>query len=196
MKIIFGLGNPGIKYKNNRHNIGFMIIDKLAADECLHFKKSIRLKGSLSKARVNGEEVILVKPATFMNNSGICAKRVIDKYGTDTRDCLVIYDEVDLPFGVMRFKERGGSAGHRGIESMIDNLKTDDVNRLRVGIGRPEDESCVSDYVLSNFLVSEKKTLSDMICRGVSASRDWIKFGSRFVMSSYNKRGEQDGKNI
>ena len=190
MKIIFGLGNPGVKYKSNRHNIGFMVIDKLAASRDLKFKKKFRLKCSLARVRFDDEDVLLVKPSTFMNNSGICIRRAIEAYGVGVEDCLIVYDEIDLPLGAIRFKEKGGSAGHRGLESTIDNLDTNKINRLRIGVGRPDDEGDVSDYVLSDFLSSEKASLSEVISRGLDALRDWIKFGSKFVMSNYNKRGE------
>ena len=122
MKAIFGLGNPGSRYKNNRHNVGYMIVEELSRHIGTNFRRSIRLKAYLAKLKINNRDVILVKPSTFMNNSGICVKKICSSYHLAGDDCLVIYDDVDLPLGSIRLKKKGSSAGHRGMESIIDNL--------------------------------------------------------------------------
>ena len=166
-----------------------MVVENLSQQLGGHFRKNLRLKGSLAIGEFAGEKLLVVKPSTFMNNSGVCANRVIDKYNVEGKDCLVVYDDVDLPLGVIRFREKGSSGGHRGIASVLDNLGIDRINRLRIGISRPTSARDVSGHVLSNFCSDEKSDLTEVISRAVSACKDWIKFGSSFVMKNYNKRG-------
>jgi PTH1 family peptidyl-tRNA hydrolase len=183
LKIIFGLGNPGKKYKNNRHNIGYMVIERIAED--VRFKRSIKLKGYLGEKEIAGEKILLVKPTTFMNNSGICVKKIIDYYQIHLKDFLVIYDDVDLPLGKIRFRRKGSSGGHKGIKSIIEILGSEEINRLRIGIGKKRDED-LAEYVLSDFSPQEKEILKKVISDAVSASLDWVKFGADYVMQNYN----------
>ncbi|MFH1519059.1 MAG: aminoacyl-tRNA hydrolase [Candidatus Omnitrophota bacterium] len=188
MKIIFGLGNPGQKYKNNRHNIGYQVIENLASVQSLEFKRSFRLSAYIAKKKYPPGWFFLIKPRTFMNNSGLCVKKVLEKYKVSRSDILIVYDDVDLPLGVIRFRVRGSTAGHRGMASIKSALGSEEINRLRVGIGGVEIEE-LSDYVLSDFFSSEAETLAEVIQVAVSATREWIDKGIDFTMRKYNQRG-------
>jgi peptidyl-tRNA hydrolase, PTH1 family len=187
MKIILGLGNPGKRYQNNRHNIGFMVIDKLADEFSVKLRRSIRANASLAKKIIKGEDVILVKPLTFMNNSGAAIKKVIDIHKVDKSDILVIYDDVDLNLGELRFRRSGSAGGHRGMASVIERLGADNINRLRIGIARPSSEE-VADYVLSDFAFNEEPIVITTIEESAKASIDWVASGIEAVMSAYNIR--------
>ena len=190
MKIIFGLGNPGQQYKDNRHNIGYMIVDRFVNEQRVSFKRSFKLAAYIAKKRIEREDVVFVKPRTFMNNSGMCVKKVLNSYKVSVEDILIIYDEVDLPLGDIRFRKKGSAGGHRGMAAAIDALSTEEINRLRVGIegNRSED---LSDYVLSDFSQQEKEILGEVIERATLACHDWIEQGADFVMRNYNRRGGQ-----
>ena len=190
MKIIFGLGNPGQKYKNNRHNIGYMVVEELATEVSAKFKRSLTLGGQIAKVKKGDQDIILVKPRTFMNNSGSSARRIAAKYKVRSQDVLIIYDEIDLALGEIRFRQKGSCAGHRGMSSIISALGTEQINRLRVGIGGSHRQE-LSDYVLSDFSCREKETLQETINRATCACFDWISQGADFVMREYNRRGGQ-----
>lgn len=187
MKVIFGLGNPGLKYKHNRHNVGYMVVDELGKSKKIHFKRSFKLNALMGGMRVGEDKVFLVKPHTFMNNSGDCVQRVLNSYKVTMNNVLIVYDDVDLPLGKIRFKEKGSSAGHRGFSSVIELLGDDRISRLKLGIGRLKDKD-LCDYVLSDFSCDEKVILDKTISQAVSACLDWVKFGNEYVMRNYNKR--------
>ena len=188
MKIIFGLGNPGQKYKNNRHNAGYMVVDSLAASQDVVFKRNFNTKAYIAKKKEPQGWIFLVKPHTFMNNSGLCVKKVVDKYKVLKEDILIVYDDADLPLGVVRLKARGSCAGHRGMASIKYELGSDEISRLKVGIGGPKNGE-LSDYVLSDFFPSEKGILNSVIREAAWATENWIDDGIDFVMRKYNKRG-------
>ncbi len=188
MKVLFGLGNPGKKYLNNRHNIGHMILDNMATEQRVSFKKNILLKANSAHKNIRGQEALLVKTRTFMNNSGLCVNKVVKKYNVDLSDILIVYDDSDLEFGAIRFREKGSSGGHRGMASIINQLGTEGINRLRIGIGTPVEVE-LADYVLSDFNKSEKKELNYIIEQAVSACFDWVNNESNFLKQKYNRRG-------
>jgi len=190
LKIIFGLGNPGQKYKNNRHNIGYMVVEELAAGLSAKFKRSLVLGAQIAKAKKDGQDIILVKPRTFMNNSGLSAKKIAAKYKVRSQDILIIYDEIDLALGEIRFRQKGSCAGHRGMSSIISALGTEQINRLRVGIGGSQAQE-LSDYVLSDFSKKEKVILDETINKATCACFDWTSQGAEVVMRTYNRRGGQ-----
>ena len=154
MKLIVGLGNPGEKYKFNRHNIGFLAIDYLI-DKFRASKISSKFKGELYKAG----DYLFLKPTTFMNLSGESVKLVKDFYKIDNKDIIVIHDDIDLPLGALRFKRGGSSGGHNGLKS-IDAHIGNDYWRIRIGVGRPENKEEVVNYVLSNFSKDEYECIS------------------------------------
>lgn len=186
MKCIVGLGNPGRKYKNTRHNIGFMVIDEL-----LH-----RLKEKSDKTKFNceyalthvaGEKVLLVKPMTFMNLSGEGLRPLLDYYGVDPEDTLVAYDDLDLPTGKIRLRLKGGHGGHNGIRSLIDHLGTREFKRLRIGIGRPIDRTPVVNYVLQPFAKTERESIALAIKLAADASEMWFSKSFADVMNEFNQ---------
>lgn len=187
MKVIFGLGNPGQQYKKNRHNIGYIVADELADIGGVNFKRSFRASAMVARLTIAGCKTFLVKPRTFMNNSGQCVKKFLANYKIPVGDILVIYDDVDLGLGEIRFREKGSCGGHRGMESIASTLKREDISRLRFGIDRPTDGE-LSDYVLSDFPVSQAAALKGSVKRAMAACVDWISRGPDFVMKTYNRR--------
>ena len=155
MKLIVGLGNPGEKYKLNRHNIGYMIVDYLI-DKFNASKVSSKFKGELFKSG----DFLLLKPTTYMNSAGESVKLVKDFYKIENEDIIVIHDDIDLKPGVLKFKRGGGSGGHNGLKS-IDNLIGNDYYRVRVGVGRPEKKEEVINYVLGDFEKEELECLKN-----------------------------------
>ena len=188
VKIIFGLGNPGQQYRNNRHNVGYKVLESLASNQSLEFKRSFRTSSYIAKKKDPRGWVFLVKPRTFMNNSGLCVKKVLNKYKVNLSDILVIYDDTDLPLGRIRFRAGGSCAGHRGMTSIVSALESEEINRLRVGIGSSQGQE-LSDYVLSDFSKTEREVLDSTISEAVSASWDWVNEGIDCSMQKNNRRG-------
>ncbi|MBU1133209.1 aminoacyl-tRNA hydrolase, partial [Patescibacteria group bacterium] len=152
MKLIVGLGNPGEKYSKQRHNVGFMILDQFAKEENLSWEDNSKLKSKMVKLK----DTVLMKPQTFMNNSGDAVYLVSHFYKISPEDITVIHDDVDLPFGEIKNQFNVGPAGHHGVEDIILKLGTKEFNRIRVGIGRPENINIpVDEYVLMNFSDNE-----------------------------------------
>ena len=167
MKLIVGLGNPGGEYESTRHNIGFMVVEKLArelATTVVTWKEEDERKALV--ARVG--DVILVKPLTFMNNSGLAVSAFIHFYKLSAEDLWVVHDDIDLPLGKIRIRESGGTGGHHGIESIIAAIKTDKFVRFRIGIGRGRDRNIIR-YVLSRFSRHEAGDLKHLVKNGTEA---------------------------
>ncbi len=158
MKLIFGLGNPGKKYENTRHNIGFIALDRLAENLGLTFNRT-KFNAVYAEGNMGTEKVILVKPQTFMNLSGESVQPWVDYYDVTEEDIVVIYDDMDLPVGKIRLRVKGSSGGHNGMKSIIQHLGTQEFNRIRVGVGRPYPKQTVISHVLSRF---SKDSIDDM----------------------------------
>lgn len=174
MQIWAGLGNPGPRYAMHRHNIGFMAVDAIAQINDLPVP-SKKFSGWVQEARIGGERVILLKPATFMNDSGQSIRAAMDFYKAEPEDVTVFYDELDLtPFKV-KVKRGGGAAGHNGIRSTIDHIGPD-FRRVRLGIGHPGHKDKVTGYVLGNFAKSEIELLSDLLA-AIAAEASWLAKG-------------------
>ena len=171
MKLIIGLGNPGSEYLNNRHNVGFMALDNLYAHYLFENWRT-KLGGLFSTASLGSEKILLVKPQTFMNLSGICVTKFKQFFKINVADIFVIYDDIDLGFGEVKIKQGGGDAGHKGVRSISQHLQTKDFNRIRLGIGRPSTKEEVSHFVLSNFSETEKDKLLILF---QSLSQDFVK---------------------
>jgi len=176
MKVIVGLGNPGCRYTPTRHNVGFLALDiiKSKIKPCLpasrnqksklSFKLEKKFESEIAKFKLGEEDFLLVKPQTFMNNSGRAVKKIIDFYKIDPqKDLIVIHDDIDIELGKIKIKNKGSSAGHKGAQSIIDALGTDRFLRVRVGVGRPSEGIEVEKYVLGRFSQEEKKTVEKMI---------------------------------
>ena len=167
MKLIVGLGNPGKEYSTNRHNIGFLCLNYFAKVHRITFDKK-QGKARVGTGKVVGCEVILAKPQTYMNASGVSVSPLAQKYKITADDLIVVHDDLDLPIGKIRIRRDSGAAGHKGIKSIISSLGTQDFVRIRVGISRPQSpgenaEDTIVDYVLGDFTAEEKSILENTI---------------------------------
>jgi PTH1 family peptidyl-tRNA hydrolase len=189
MKLIVGLGNPGRSYAGNRHNIGFICLRYFARARAIKFNQKKGL-ARIGTGVVAGNKVVLARPQTFMNNSGQSVSRLVQKFKVNPKDLLVIHDDLDLPLAKIRISSSSGSGGHKGINSIIQELGTQDFTRLRVGIGRPsnppptEDDSIV--YVLSDFTPQERKAISLVIPRVSEAILCLLTEGLTAAMNKFN----------
>lgn len=186
MKCIVGLGNPGRKYKKTRHNVGFMVIDELLDRHNWKLDQA-KFQGVYSLEHYQGEKVILLQPQTFMNLSGESIKALVDFYQINLEDILVIYDDLDLPTGKIRLRQKGGHGGHNGVRSTIDHLGTKSFNRLRIGIGRPLGSIPVIDYVLGKFAKEQREDVIISIKDAADACESWFKKPFNEVMNDFNK---------
>jgi len=187
MKILLGLGNPGKKYRNNRHNVGFMVIDTVASDLGACFRKKGALLSAVAEADIDNDGIVLAKPLAYMNNSGLAFKRLAAFYKVSLPDILVVYDDADLKLGMLRFSKSGSAGGHRGLTSLIDIMETTQIKRLRVGIGNPR-ETDLSDYVLSDFDSAETPVIAGVIERASQACLEWVHNGVEAAMQKYNRK--------
>ena len=151
VKMIVGLGNPGSKYHETRHNVGFMLVDRLAKRENVSFTHDKIFQADIASTFIDGQKIYLVKPTTFMNESGKAVHALLAYYGLDERDLLVAYDDLDMVVGKIRFRQKGSAGGHNGIKSLIAHLKTQEFDRIKIGIGRPKPGMTVVNHVLSKF---------------------------------------------
>jgi len=184
--LIVGLGNPGRRYERTRHNAGFMAVERLYEILPSGTSRS-RFQAEMIETRDGERRVVLAKPQTFMNESGIAVSQVARWYKVPRDRLLVIYDELDLPFGTIRMRANGSAGGHNGVQSVIDHLHTQDFARLRIGISRPKAGSTVP-YVLAQFSSDEQRTLPEIIDRAASAALLWLREGATVAMNEYNRR--------
>ncbi|MBI3287745.1 MAG: aminoacyl-tRNA hydrolase [Chloroflexi bacterium] len=186
--LIVGLGNPGPGYADTRHNVGFRVVEGLAARHRLSFGE-MRAEGLLARGSIptgrHGVGVVLLKPLSYVNRSGPVVRAARDDLGLAPHQLLIVYDDLDLPRGQIRLRERGSSGGHRGLQSIIDSLHTEEIPRLRVGIGRPQGEDPV-DYVLSPFSQEERAALDALLPRGMEAIEVILRDGMRAAMNRFN----------
>ncbi len=183
MKLIVGLGNPGPTYSQTRHNIGFMVVDKLIEELNPNTISKKSFEGELFKSK----DILLLKPTTFMNLSGKSVQAVANFYKINLDDILVIHDEIDIPFGAIKLKKGGGNGGHNGLKS-IDSLITKEYNRLRLGVGKPERKEMVASYVLSKFEPKEQEVLDKFVNLGATIAKEWINKPLDELKSIYSKR--------
>ena len=184
--LIVGLGNPGREYRNNRHNIGFMVLDQLAGKLDTSFSK-MKMNALMTAVRYKGYRIILLKPQTYMNLSGKAVSSFIRFYKLPLENLLVVYDDVDLPFQTLRMRPDGGDAGQKGVRSIIQELGTKDFPRLRVGINRPPGRMSVSSYVLLNFSDQETEPLPFLLDQAADAILAFIDLGLNQAMTTYNQ---------
>ncbi|GGM36706.1 peptidyl-tRNA hydrolase [Paraliobacillus quinghaiensis] len=185
MKCIVGLGNPGRKYRKTRHNIGFMVIDEIARRNEWDLNKK-KFNGHYTMETVNQEKIILLEPQTYMNLSGESLKPLMDYYELEEKDIVVVYDDLDLPTGKIRLRQKGGHGGHNGIKSIIEHLGTKDFNRLRVGVDRPIAGMSVVDHVLGKFNKEQALMVKDSIEKAADACESWMKKPFHEVMNEFN----------
>lgn len=186
MKMIVGLGNPGSEYENTRHNVGFIVVDELARRENVVSWQS-KMSAEIGEYRAYGEKVLLVKPQTYMNLSGEAVGQIARFYKIASEDILVISDDMDLPLGKIRLKNRGSSGGHRGIESILSHLEDKNFVRVRVGIGRPPAGWTVNNYVLSKFYGEEAETWNEAKCRVADSVQAVLSDGLTKAMNTFNQ---------
>lgn len=172
MKLVFGLGNPGNKYRNTKHNIGFITVDRIAENLGLTFNQT-KFKSLYAEGRIGTEKIILIKPQTFMNLSGESVQPWMDYYNLTGDDIVIIYDDMDLPVGKIRLRMQGGSGGHNGMKSIIQHLGTKDFNRIRVGVGRPFPRQTVISHVLSQFPTDEIDDMKEAVLAVEEAIKYW-----------------------
>jgi len=187
---VVGLGNPGFKYEFTRHNIGFRIVDSLAQDIEIEFKKVKSYYSLISRGMINNHKVILIKPQTFMNLSGRAVSKIVSYYKISLRDLLIVYDDLNLELGQIRIRKKGSAGGHKGIESIMQYLHSEDIPRLRIGIGNPSvnfNLDCVS-YVLSNFNDDEEDRIKETIKLSTKAIKTVIEDGFEKSMRKYNRK--------
>ena len=188
MKLIVGLGNPGIIYRNSRHNIGFRVVKALAKDCKIPLKKDSGTFSLSGRGKIAGTSVVLAIPLTFMNLSGVAISALLKKYKMDLDKLLVICDEVDLEFCRLKIRSSGSCGGHRGLGSIIDAIKNDGFSRLRIGIGRPEKNMDTAKYVLTAFNKKERLKLEDITGEACDCCLAWISRGINESMNIFNRR--------
>jgi len=192
LKILVGLGNPGSKYEFTRHNIGFRIVDNLARDIKTEFKKVKSYYSLISRGMINNHKVMLIKPQTFMNLSGRAVSKVVYYYKIPIQDLLIVYDDLNLELGQIRIRKKGSAGGHKGIESIMQYLHSEEIPRLRIGVGNPSvnfNFDCVS-YVLSNFSGDEEDKIQEIIKLSTEAIKTVIEDGFEKAMRKYNRKLE------
>jgi len=182
--LIVGLGNPGRKYQENRHNIGFMAINRLAEKHSIDLTR-VQNKAVIGSGQIDGHAVILAKPQTFMNKSGDAVGPLAKYYKIEPSAILVVYDELDLPLGTLRLREAGGSGGHNGMKSIIQHLGND-FPRLRLGIGRPPGRMPPAAYVLQDFSAGERPIVDDLLDNAVQAIETFLAEGIDLAMTRHN----------
>lgn len=188
VKVIVGLGNPGIEYQFTPHNIGFLAIDRIA-EQCGVMVDNRHCKALTARARIGKEEVLLAKPETYMNLTGLSVLELVRKYEVDPqRDLLVVYDELDLPLGTIRIRERGSSAGHKGMDSVIGALGSEEVPRMRLGIAPDHPVKDGSRYVLGQFRKSQLVPLDEMLEKAAEAVNVIVNDGISVAMNRYNRK--------
>jgi PTH1 family peptidyl-tRNA hydrolase len=183
--LIVGLGNPGPKYHNNRHNVGFMVADALGDRANIPIRR-FEFRALIGKGDYAGARLILAKPQTYMNNSGQAVSALVNFYKIPTEKILVIHDDLDLPFGTLRMRPQGGAGGQRGLGSIIAKLNTQNFARLRVGISRPPGRMDPSDYVLHDFDPPEKEMLPEVLETAVEAIKMFIIEDIEKAMNKFN----------
>ena len=188
--MIVGLGNPGREYRETRHNIGFMVVDEFARQHGIKLTR-VQNKAITGSGLVFAQRIILVKPQTFMNLSGQAVSALMRYYKVKREDLIVSHDDVDLPFGVIRMRPGGGSAGQKGVASIIEALGTQEFPRLRMGIGRPPGYKDAADYVLQSFLPQEKDELINFLNKAVDALDCFVADGLEIAMNRFNNSSQE-----
>jgi PTH1 family peptidyl-tRNA hydrolase len=183
MKVVVGLGNPGRNYEGTRHNVGYDVIDSLAAGpRCGKFHS--RFQAQIAELTEDAEKVLLVKPETFMNLSGRSVRQVMDFYQLPLSDLLVVCDDINLPLGKLRVRARGTHGGHNGLRNIQEHLGTTEYARLRIGVDAPSDEA--TDHVLGRFRPGERPVIEDAVQKAAQAVIVWVTRGIQACMNQYN----------
>ena len=185
--VVIGLGNPGKNYTNTRHNVGFNTLDLLAKRNNININK-IKFKSVYGEGLIDNKKVILVKPQTYMNNSGLAVREILDYYKVPTEDLIVIVDDVDIGFADIRIKAKGSSGSHNGLKSIIYHIMDDNFPRVKIGIGKKYPDQDLADFVLSRFSKEEAVYIENSIINAAEAVELMIKDGIENAMNKYNIR--------
>ena len=192
MKLIVGLGNPGIEYQFTPHNMGFLAVDRIA-EECGVRVNNRHCRAQTARTRIAGHEVVLAKPETFMNLSGASVVELVREYeAKPEEDLVLLYDELDLPFGTLRVRPRGRSAGHNGVQSIIGALGTQEFTRIRLGIGPDHPVGDGARYVLSQFKKAQLEVVSEVLDQASDAVRVVLADGVQAAMNRFNRKAEEE----
>lgn len=183
--LFIGLGNPGREYALTRHNIGFLVIDRLAERWGVKVEK-YKYKSLMGEYRSDSYKVILVKPQTYMNNSGMATRSFVNFFKPPLSQVMVFFDDLDLPFGTIRIRQSGGSSGQKGMKSIIAQFGTEEFPRTRIGIGRPPGKMDSVDYILNDFKSSDRENLEIILNRCADAAETFIHDGIEKAMTNYN----------
>ena len=183
--LIVGLGNPGREYRETRHNVGFMLLDRLTVKLNARFTR-LQSKALVARANYQERKIILAKPQTFMNLSGQSVQGLMHFYKLPLENLLIAHDDLDLPVGTIRIRPDGGSAGQKGMTSILERFGTDEFPRLRLGIGRPPGQMQAPDYVLQDFSNADLTFISETLNRAVEAALTWVTEGLDAAMNKYN----------
>lgn len=186
MKLVVGLGNPGEKYQRTRHNLGFLVIDHLATQKKITITRRL-CDALIGEGSSTGEKLVLAKPQTFMNRSGVAVQGLLSQFSGSAKDLTVVYDDLDLPFGRIRIRPDGSAGGHRGILSIMESLAGAPFCRVRIGIGRPPEGRDAVDYVLEPFSAAEVSELPEQIARVAAAIESVLKDGIERAMEIFNR---------
>lgn len=188
MKLVVGLGNPGMRYRFNRHNAGFLVLDGLSTRHHIPIGQAA-FDALTGKGKVAGSDILLAKPQTFMNLSGVAVRKLADYFRIEQENIIVVHDDLDLPFSTIRLKAGGGHGGHKGLISITDHLGSTDFVRIRLGIGRPAHKAMVEGYVLSPFSEEEMASLPRLVEIAGDAATDIIASGIRAAMERHHGKG-------
>jgi PTH1 family peptidyl-tRNA hydrolase len=188
VKIIVGLGNPGTQYRLSRHNIGFQVLDRIAQINHISIRTK-RFRSLYGSGWIDLQQVVLSKPMTFMNRSGEAVKKAADFFNLGREDLVVVHDDLDLPFGRLRFKRRGGDGGHQGVRSIIERMGGNNFLRLKVGIGRPPQDMDSADYVLDVFDRVEQSLLDQILSQAAESLKVMLLEGLEKAMNQFQKKG-------
>ncbi|MCC9825154.1 aminoacyl-tRNA hydrolase [Streptococcus agalactiae] len=187
VKMIVGLGNPGSKYNDTKHNIGFMAVDRIVKNLDVNFTEDKNFKAEIGSDFINGEKIYFIKPTTFMNNSGIAVKALLTYYNISIKDLIIIYDDLDMEVGKIRFRQKGSAGGHNGIKSIIAHLGTQEFDRIKVGIGRPNGRMTVINHVLGKFDKNDEIMISNTLDKVDNAVNYYLQTNDfQKTMQKYN----------
>lgn len=187
VKMIVGLGNPGSKYNDTKHNIGFMAVDRIVKNLDVNFTEDKNFKAEIGSDFINGEKIYFIKPTTFMNNSGIAVKALLTYYNISIKDMIIIYDDLDMEVGKIRFRQKGSAGGHNGIKSIIAHLGTQEFDRIKVGIGCPNGRMTVINHVLGKFDKNDEIMISNTLDKVDNAVNYYLQTNDfQKTMQKYN----------
>lgn len=190
MKLIVGLGNPGIEYQFTPHNIGFLAVDRIA-EQCGVMVDNRHCKALTGRTRIGNDEVLLAKPETYMNLSGMSVLELVRKHEVAQQDVLIIYDELDLALGTIRVRQRGSSAGHNGMQSIIDALQTEEIARIRIGVAPDDPRKGGAKYILAPFRKSQMVAVDEALDLTAQAVNVMVNEGIAPAMNRFNRKNKE-----